>query len=161
MTIRFDPPPDVHTFVAALDRGAQESANDARRIGTPVVRAALPARSGRARRGTTGRVGRTGTGYRLTFAATSRVRYPNGISAVQVVRFIHTGTGVYGPTGKPIRPRKRGGHFHLPSGWKSGTIQGQRGHDYFGAAQHSLDGIVYRLWTEGAQRAGRWAAETI
>lgn len=155
-----DPPPDVVTMLGAIDRGAQAAANEVRTLGVPVVRAALPVRSGRARRGTTGRVGRTGTGYRVTIAPSSRVRYPGGVTAREVVRWLHTGTGVYGRLGRPITPR-RAKAFRLPNGWFSESVRGYRGRDFFGAAQASLNGLVYRTFETGAKRAARWAEDVL
>jgi hypothetical protein len=160
VTVVADPPISVRSLMGAIDHGAREAANDVRRTVLGPVRATLPARSGRARRGTTGRVGRTPTGYSVTFAATSRVRYPNGVSAKQVVRWLHTGTGVFGPLGRPIKPKK-GDAFHLPSGWRSGTLRGYPGRDFFGHAQRALGGTVYRTFEDGADRAARWAEAAI
>jgi hypothetical protein len=161
MSVRTRKPlPPPATFLSAIDRSAKDAVNNARTLSVPVMRAALPVRTGRARRGTTGRVARTGVGYKLEVAATSRVRYPNGVSAKQVIRWLHTGTGVFGPRHRPIRPRKAEA-FHLPGGWVAGTIPGFKGHDYWGGAAPSATGIVVRAFEIGAHRAAEAAREVM
>lgn len=154
MSVVGDPLPGVDTLLGVIDTEARATANRVRTTAVPVVRAALPSRSGRARRGTTGRVNRTATGYSIEVAGSSRVRYPSGVTAKQVIGWLHTGTGVFGPLGRPIKPRHAAA-FRLPSGWVSGTIDGFPGHDYFGAAERALDGGVIATLEAGADRAAR------
>jgi hypothetical protein len=159
MTVTVEHPlPPIATIVAAVDTAAREAANDARRAAVPIARACLPSRTGRVRRGTVGRVNRTATGYRLEIAATSRVRYPNGVTAKQVLRFITGGTGIFGPLGRPIRPRKADA-FVLPT-WAAESVRGQPGHDYFGAARAAADGVVVRAFADGARHAVDLVART-
>lgn len=160
MTVTVEHPlPPIATIVAAVDTAAREAANEARRAAVPIARACLPARSGRARRGTVGRVSRTPTGYRLEITGSSRVRYPNGVTAKQVHRFITRGTGIFGSLGRPIRPRKAEA-FVLP-GWAAESVRGQPGHDYFGAARTASEGVVVRAFADGARHAADLVARTI
>lgn len=152
MTVRATPPPAVDRMVRELDLGARATVNLARTHATPVIRAVFPVQSGKLRRGITGRVGRTATGYRLEFAATSRVRYRSGVSAREVLRFVTRGTGVYGRGGRPIRPRRRKA-FSLPNGWVGETVRGQRGHPYMTMAQYAADGSIVRTFQAGVVNA--------
>jgi hypothetical protein len=149
MTVRVEKAlPPLPTILAHVDHAARQAANRARQAAVPVVRAGLPVVSGRLRRGTTGRVSRTPTGYALTVAATSRVRYPSGVSAKQVLRFVTQGTGVFGPLRRRITPR-RASAFVLP-GWSAESVSGQQGRDYLGQVKPLADGIVVRSLEDGA-----------
>lgn len=52
---------------------------------------------------------------RLADSVKSKIVIANGAAGVEVgtslfyAKFVHDGTGIYGPAGRPIRPRKRGG----------------------------------------------------
>lgn len=163
MTVRADKLPPIPTILAAVDTGARNAANRARSAATPVVRSCLPTASGRLRRGVTGRVQRTPTGYALVFAASTRIRYPGGrgartarggVSAREVLRFVTRGTGVYGRLGHPITPANAKA-FRLPNGWTGESVRGQRGHPYMARARSASNGLVLHTFEHGADAAAR------
>lgn len=160
MTVKAAALPAMPTVLGAMDDVAKRTAGKARDNTVAAARRFLPARSGRARRGTIGRVTRTPLGYVVTVAPTSRVRYPNGVTAVQVVGWVEGGTGVYGPRRRPIRPRKEGGAFKLPSGFRSGELRGQRAQRPIARARSSEEARTERMYIDAAQEAAR-AAERV
>jgi hypothetical protein len=151
---RVQPPKPLRlgTALEVIDLQGRASAEAVRDLTVPAVRRALPARSGRLRSATRGRVGRTATGYAVTIAPSKSVRYPGrsgGVSAREVARFVESGTGVYGPQHRAIR-RRNGGPFHLPNGWRSTTLRGQRAQHPFERVQTSEDAAVFRVLEAGA-----------
>jgi hypothetical protein len=160
MSLTLPPPlPRMETVLGALDAEARRTAGDARNATVAAARRVLPARSGRQRRAARGRVTRTGLGYVITVAPDKRVRYPGGLSALEVARFLEGGTGVFGPSGRPIRPR-RAKAFHLPGGWRSTTVQGQRAQHPYERVQTGEEARVARILADGAF-AGAKAAERV
>lgn len=160
MTVRADKAPTIPTMLAAIDTGARNAASAARVAAVPIVRACIPVVTGRARQGTVGRISRTPTGYRLVIDGSSRVRYPSGVTARQVLGWIHRGTGIYGTRGTPITPRKAQ-VFRLPHGWEAASVRGQRGHNYFAAGEAAADPIVLRAFEAGAAAAARLVEATL
>lgn len=157
MSMRLPPPLNVQTVLGALDEAARDAARDAGDVGLAAVRRIMPARTGRARAGQRRAVRRTQTGYQIDVAPTSRVRYPNGVSAKEVTRWVDRGTGVRGPRKRPIRPRK-GNVFRLPHGWVADELQGQAPQNVYQRAQSSSEALAQRILEQGAQ-AGARAAE--
>jgi hypothetical protein len=134
MSVEAAPLPPMGTVLGAIDVAGKATAVEARDFGVAAVRRVLPARSGRLRRGTVGRARKSPTGFVIEVGPVSRVKYPNGVSAKEVTRWVAGGTGVHGPHGRPIRPRKADA-FRLPGGrFVAGEVQGQR-------AQHPYERV--------------------
>jgi hypothetical protein len=145
----------VRTFLTVADVEAQQTARQIGRETRDELRTRLPAQSGRLRRGVQSRVQRTGEGYRVEVSPSSRVRYPSGVTAKEVGRFVERGTGVFGPVGRPIRPRRASG-FALPGGFRTATLRGQRPQRVFETLQRTGEStLLVRLAEDGAQRAAR------
>jgi hypothetical protein len=153
-------PLPIATMLAAIDTEGRETVNRARELGVPAFRAVEPAVSGRLRRGTVGRVARTLRGYSLTIAPTSRVRYPSGVTAAQVFRFVDRGTGVYGARGRVIRPRKAKA-FALPGGWEARFVRGQHPQGIMARGEHAADPVITRELERGADRAAARAERAL
>lgn len=150
--LELPPPIRVETVLGALDVAARRSAREAGELVAGGVRRGMPARLASAQRST---VRRTATGYRIDVEPTSRVRYPGGVTARQVTRFREGGTGVYGPSGRPIRARS--GHpFRLPHGW-SGEVRGQPARHMYAQAITSTEALVGRVLELGAEAGARHA----
>lgn len=160
MTVKLPPPLDVQTVLGAYDNTARQVARDAGDVGLSAVRRLMPARTGRARSGQRRAVRRTPTGYSITVAPTSRVRYPNGVSAKEVTRWVDRGTGVRGPRHRPIRPRK-GNVFRLPGGFVADQLQGQAPQHVYERAQTSSGALVQHLLERGAIVATRAAEQAL
>jgi hypothetical protein len=159
MALKLPPPLRVETVLGAIDTSARATAGRARALALPVVQRTIPARSGRLRQGTRPSVRRTPVGYIIRFAPTSRVRYPNGVTAAEVFRWVSGGTGVHGPRKRRITPR-RSRAFALPSGFRSTDLEGQKPQHLFERAQTSADALVERTLAAGAYEAAR-AAERV
>lgn len=159
MSVQLPPPLHIDTVLGAFDREARAAAREAGQIGLAAVRRTFPARTGRARSGQRASVRRTPTGYTVQVAPSSRVRYPNGVTAVQVSRWLEVGTGVHGPRARPIRPR-RASAFRLPHGWVADELQGQEPQHPYQRAHTSSDALVERTLAAGAV-AGARAAERV
>lgn len=152
MTLRLPPPLRITTVVGAMDNEGRKAAGRARTATVSAVKRNLPARSGNARKGTRGSVKRTPVGYEIVVAPSKRVRYRNGVSAVEVTRWLEEGTGIAGPRHAPIVPRK--GHpFRLPGGFVSGELRGQAPQHPYGRAAASEAGRVSRILEDGADLA--------
>lgn len=160
MSLELPRPLNVQTVLGALDTEARNTARDAGDATLAVVRRTIPARSGRARAGQRRAVRRTPTGYVIDVAPTSRVRYPNGVSAKEVTRWLDRGTGIYGPRHHPIRPR-RGSFFRLPGGFVAHELDGQRPQHIYERAQSSTEALVERMLALGAERAARAAERAL
>jgi hypothetical protein len=152
-----DPLPPMSTVLGAIDLEARRTAQRAARHGVAAVRQRLPARTGTARRGQRSSVKRTGVGYVITIAPSSRERYSSGVTAVEVTRWIEGGTGEHGPRGRPIRAR-RGRPFRLPGGWFAQEVQGQRARHVYDRVRSSEDAAVERILGTGL-RGATMAAE--
>src|SRR5437868_6597041 len=113
----------MSTVIGAIDEAGREAMGQARDHNVAAVRRAIPSRSGRARAGQRGSVRRQGLGYVLEVKPTRRVRYPNGVSAVEVTRWLEEGTGIPGPRSHWITPR-RASAFRLPGGWHAERVRG-------------------------------------
>jgi hypothetical protein len=159
MSLQLPPPIKVDTVLGAFDSEARAAAREASQVGVAAVRRTFPARTGRARAGQRGSVRRTPTGYTVQVAPSSRVRYANGVTAVQVTRWLELGTGVHGPRGRPIRPR-RASAFRLPHGWVADELQGQAAQHPYQRAHTAADAVVERTLGAGVA-AGVRAAERI
>lgn len=149
MSVKLPPPLHFQTVLGAVDLEARRTATRARTASVAAVKRVLPAHTGRARRGTRGSVRRTPTGYVIEVRPDSRVRYPNGVSAVQVHQWLEGGTGEQGPRHQRIPFERRG---RLPSGRRpSGRGQApQRPYARVAAAE----GVrVTRLLQDGGPRA--------
>lgn len=156
-----EPPPlPIPTMLAAIDAEGRRSAERARDLGVPAFRAVEPAVSGRLRKGTRGRVTRTAAGFALTIGPSGRERYPSGVTDAQVFRFADRGTGVFGPKGRPIRPR-HGMLFTLPGGWFATELQGQRAQGILERGRAAADPLVTRTLEEGATLAARRAEQVM
>jgi len=160
MSVVLPPPLHIKTALGAFDEHARISARAAGTIGLAAVRRTMPARSGRARRGQRLTVRRTPTGYISDVAPTSRVKYPNGVTAKQVTRWVDRGTGIHGPRHQPIRPRK-GGVFRLPGGFVANELPGQRPQHVYSRAQTSSQALAQRTLMLGARKAARAAERAI
>lgn len=156
MDLELPPPLRIDTVLGAFDDGARDAAREAGDLGLAAVRRLMPARTGRARTGQRRAVRRTPLGYRIEVAPTSRVRYPSGVSAKEVTRWVDQGTGVRGPRHRPIRPRK-GGVFRLPGGFVAHELQGQAPQNVYARARTSSDALVQRTLENGGRRAARAA----
>jgi hypothetical protein len=156
MSIRLPPPLRVETVIGALDDAAREAARQAGNLTVAAVRQGMPARLGGAQKSA---VRRTPTGYAIEVSPSSRVKYGR-VTAKQVTRFREGGTGVYGPRGRPIRPRA-GGAFHLPGGWVSGELRGQPARHHYQRAQSSTEALVERTLALGAQRGAMLAERAL
>lgn len=153
MSLKLPPPLRVETVLGALDDAAREASRAAGELTLSAVRRGMPARLASAQRST---ARRTATGYQIVVAPTSRIRYPSGVTSKQVTRFREGGTGVYGPTGRPITPR-RADAFHLPQGWRTTEVQGQPARHMYAQAQTSTEALVERTLAAGAARGARLA----
>lgn len=158
--LRLPPRLNIETVLGAFDIGARDASRDAGDATLAAVRRIMPARSGRARRGQRRAVRRTPTGYVIDVAPTSRVRYPNGVSAKQVTLWVDRGTGVHGPRHRPIRPRK-GNVFRLPGGFVADEMDGQKPQHVYQRAQSSTEALVQRMLELGATRAARAAQQAL
>lgn len=160
MSLKLPPPlPPMETVVGAIDAEGRRTAASARDWTVAAVRRVLPARSGRQRQAARGRVTRTALGYRVEVKPSKSVRYANGVTAVEVAGWLEKGTGIFGPRGRLIRPRK-GKAFHLPSGWRSTAIKGQPAQHPYSRVQTSEEARVERILIDGAQD-GAAAAERV
>lgn len=158
MSLKLPPPlPPMTTLLGAIDTAGRDTAAQARDLTVAAVRRTMPARSGRARKAQRGAVRRARTGYTIEVSPSSRVRYPNGVTAKQVTRWVDQGTGLFGPKGRPIRPR-RAHVFRLPNGHAATEVTGQRAQHIYRRAQTSTEAAVTRILIRGAQ-AGARAAE--
>lgn len=155
MAIKADPPLPLPTVLAAIDDGARVAANTARTASVPVVRAAMPVVSGRLRKGINGRVGRQPLGYTLTIGASSRQKYPSGVTSKQVLRFVTGGTGIHGPRGRVIRPRKA--DAFIVNGKPREFMLGQEPQPVLDTAQRQADPVVLRCFDDGSRIAARFA----
>lgn len=161
MTIEAERLPPFSTVLGVMDQVARAASTDAKNHTVAAVKRTMPARSGRARAGQRGSIRRTRNGYLITISPSSKPVYPNGVSAAEVTRWVGGGTGVFGPTGRPIRPR-RGKAFHLPGGvWSSKAIQGQRPQHIYERVQTSEEAAVSRILKQGAAIAAREAERVI
>lgn len=161
MSLELPPPlPPFTTVLGAMDAEARATARAAGNIGLAAVRRTLPARSGRLRRGQRVRITRTAVGLMLEVSPSSRIRYPNGVTAKEVTRFVDQGTGEEGPHHRPIRPR-RAKAFHLPTGWAAGELKGQAPQHAYDRARSSSEALVERELAAGAVRAARVAERVI
>jgi hypothetical protein len=157
MSLELPPPlPPFETVLGAIDGEARRTARAAGNIGLAAVRRTLPARSGRLRRGQRVRISRTARGLMFEVSPTSRVKYPNGVTAVQVTRWVDQGTGLKGPRHRLIRPRTAKA-FHLPAGYRTTALEGQAPQHAYDRARSSSDALVERELAAGAQRAAREA----
>lgn len=154
MPVLMEKLPPISTVLGALDLEGQATAREASQHTVSAVRRTMPARSGRARRAQAGRVTREGQGFRVEVKPRNTSQYPGGVTPVQVTRFIDQGTGVYGPRGRPYGPR-RAEAFRLPSGWHSGTIQGQKAQHIYDRVERSEEAQVFRIFERGSHRAAR------
>jgi hypothetical protein len=160
MSVELPPPlPPFTTVLGAMDAEARSTARAAGNIGLAAVRRTLPARSGRLRRGQRVRISRTAVGLMLEVSPSSRIRYPNGVTAKEVTRWVDEGTGVEGPRHRPIRPRK-GGAFRLGDHFVAGELHGQAPQHAYERARSSSEALVERELAAGATRAAR-AAERV
>jgi hypothetical protein len=146
------PLPPMATVLGAIDLEARRTAQRAGRHGVAAVRQRLPARTSTVRRGQRSSVKRTGVGYIITVAPSSRERYPSGVTALEVTRWLEGGTGVHGPRGRPIRPR-RASAFRLPGGWMAEQVRGQRGRRVYDRVRSSEDAAVERILGAGLRGA--------
>lgn len=160
MTIEATPLPPFTTVLGAMDQVARASAADAKNHGLAAVRSTFPARSHRLIDGQRASVVRTTNGYAITIRPNDKLRYPNGVTPVQVAGWVSGGTGEFGPRRRAITPRK-GRPFRLPNGWSSGTIKGQRPQHLYERVQASEDAAVLRIFQHGAQVAAREAERVI
>lgn len=155
MTLQLPPPlPPFTTVLGALDLAGRRSAREARDDTVAAVRRTLPARSGRARQGARGAVRRQPDGYVIEVSPSSRVRYPSGVTAKEVTRWIEGGTGIHGPRHRMIRPR-RAHAFRLPHGFRTTELAGQRAQHVYARVQVSEEARVERILIDGAQHAAR------
>lgn len=154
MPVTMEKLPPLTTVVGAMDVQGQRSAREAGDLTVAAVRRTMPARSGRARRGQSRRVTRFGTGWRVEVAPRSRPVYPNGVTAREVTRWVDQGTGIYGPRGRRITPR-RAHAFRLPSGWRSGSVRGQQAQHVYARVESSSEAQVFRVFERGSHRAAR------
>jgi hypothetical protein len=157
--IRLPRPLPFETALGAIDNSAKMTAGTARDHTVAAARRILPAHSGRLRSATRGRVQRTPIGYLIRVAPVASVRYPNGVTAVQVARWVAGGTGIHGPRKRAYTPR-RADAFRLPSGWRTTTIEGQAAQDPYERVQSGEDARVERILGQGAFAAAR-AAERV
>lgn len=148
------------TVLEAIDTSGKATAIEARDFGVAAVRRVLPSRSGRLHRGTVGRARKSPTGYTIEVGPTSRVKYPSGVSAKEVTRFVAGGTGVHGPKGRPIRPRKARA-FALPGGIEVASVQGQAAQHPYERVQGPADAAVERILTRGADEAAAAAERAL
>lgn len=159
-TLLEPPPLPIASMVGAIDVEARATVERARDAGVPAFRGVEPSYSGRLRAGTTGRIGKTVSGFSLTIGPTARVRYPSGVSAREVFRFVDKGTGVFGRKGAPIRPR-RAKVFALPGGFEAESVRGQRPQSILLRGEAAADPLVSRELEDGADRAARRAERTL
>lgn len=159
MSLRLPAPLPIATVLGAIDTTARDTASTAKDHTVAAVRRTLPARTGRQRAAARGRVTRTRTGYQIVVAPARTVRYPNGVTAVQVAGWIEGGTGVHGPHRRPIRPR-RGDVFKLPGGIIVPSTQGQKAQHPYERVQSSEEAATGRILAAGATAAAR-AAERV
>lgn len=160
MSLVADRLPPLGTVLAAIDVAGKATAVEARDFGVAAVRRVLPSRSGRLHRGTVGRARKSPTGYTVEVGPTSRVKYPNGVSAKEVTRFVAGGTGVHGPKGRPIRPR-RSGVFRLPGGITVREVAGQAAQHPYEKVQGPADAAVERILVRGADEAAHAAERAL
>jgi hypothetical protein len=160
MSLKLPPPLNIQTVLGAYDTAARATARDAGDIGLAAVRRIMPARTGRARRGQRRMVRRTALGYIIEVSPTSRVRYPNGVSAKEVTRWVDRGTGIHGPRHQPIRPRK-GNVFRLPGGFVADELPGQKPQHVYARAHTQSDILVQRELERGAHAATQAAARVL
>lgn len=153
MSLKLPPPLDVETMMGAIDESARRTAGAARAQSVAAVKRVMPARTGRARSATSGSVRRTSLGFVITVKPSARVRYPNGVTAVEVTRFVSGGTGVAGPQRRLIPFAKRG---RLPGGARP-TGRGQAPQRIYERAFTSSQAVVSRLLQAGAENAAREA----
>lgn len=162
MSSRLQLPPrlDVQTVLGAFDVEARSTARDAGNVTLAAVRRTIHSRSGKLARGQRRTVRRAPTGYVIDVAPTSRVRYPNGVSAKEVMRWVDAGTGVKGPRGRPIR-RRGGRPFKLPGGFVADELQGQAPQHIYRRAQTATEALVEQLLKRGAVEAARAAERAL
>lgn len=155
MSVKLPPPLKVETMLGAVDLSARRTAGRARTHTVAAVKRLMPARSGRARSAAAGSVKRTALGYVITVAPRARVRYPSGITAVEVTRFVEKGTMLQGPRKRV--PRRLG---RLPSGAVP-TGRGQRAQHVYARAESTQEATVTRMLQAGADDAAREAERVL
>lgn len=161
MALELPPPlPPMSTVLGAIDREGRAAMRAAGRLNVAAVRAAMPARSGRARSGQRSSVRREGLGFVLEVSPSSRVRYPNGVSVRQVTEWLEEGTGLYGPRHRWITPR-RARAFRLPGGWNAERVRGQTARHIYARVRTSEEAATERLIASGAPSAARAAEDAL
>lgn len=118
-------PATPQTYLTRVENNARNALNVAGVPARDELRNEFPSRSGRTRKGIKRIVSRTPTGLALTIKPTGTPKAPNGVTPVQTLRWLDGGTGIYGPKGHVIAPRRKP-RMTLPGGKQVATVKGQR-----------------------------------
>lgn len=156
MAVKVVKPLDPRTALTAIDTEAYETMKRAGQLVQPIIDADTPRVSGRVAAALKPRVRRTATGAGLRIGATRGRRHGN-VTAAQVVRFVTQGTGVYGYSHKPIRPKGRKALFLREFGKDVRSVRGQRPNPFLDRIKQTADLKVQAEQQRGAERAARAA----
>lgn len=143
--------PPAPTILGALDRSTRRTLGGARTFATSSIRALLPkGRTGNLREGTRARLRTVPEGYSLAIipSASAKFSYRTGVTPRQVARWVEDGT-----TG-PIVPRHAAA-FHLPTGWVSGEVAGQKPQKPFARFRQGPGQAVEQIIVDGAAAAAK------
>lgn len=145
-------PPDPAAAFHAADRAARNVARKAGRAALAVVAPRIPRATGQLAAETKVRVRTDIAGHHVTVGPSRKVAWR--------ARYVERGTGIHGPTGRPIRPRHAKA-FRLPGGIEVATVRGQRARHIYRDAKPAADRAFQDAWRAGMadlDRAIRGAA---
>jgi hypothetical protein len=151
--------PSEATILGVIDEQARAALDHAKAGVGAVVRSQTPRDSGRTAQALAPRTSRTGTGAALTVAPTRGARH-GATTVARVVRWVQRGTGVYGPSGKPIRSKRRGGALSV-YGREVEQVQGQKPNPFMGRIQALGTLRVEQAARQGAEQAARAVERTV
>lgn len=165
MSVKADPFPTERAMLAALDNGARQAMEQAKRPAAAAVLSETPrGRTGATAAALAPRTQRTATGQTLVIAPPRGARHPSGPTIAQVVRWVNRGTGTLreGPGSKaPIHsPRlfPYGARMILPGGAKRLFVKGQAANPFMERIFASADPKVLAIVNAAAQAASDAAA---
>lgn len=139
---RHGEPPNPARLFDATDRATRAVARKAGRAALEVVKPRVPRASGQAAENTRVTVRSDVEGHHVTVGPSKRVSWR--------VRFFEGGTGIYGPKGRPIVPR-RAQAFRLPGGIEVASVRGQRARHTFQAARPAADAAFDAAFVRGVE----------